>query len=230
MIARVTCVTIALLCALAASAAPAHAQIIRLPRSAEPRVWTSAGVSLYQMGGVVDGRTQSVWDLGRSSAVQYRGSVEWGIRNQSSVGLTGSFARVPFRYFGAPPDAGNAATCQQCDAHVDLSSLALSFHGGGGPGLHQVIEASAGVTRFANFRADDGRDLAPLGGDRDFSFSFGYGVGYGFGPRLQVTLVQDFGMLLHQRTGLASNEGSTIQQRITRLGLRYGLFRKRPGV
>ena len=230
VIARVTCVTIALLCALAAAAAPARAQIIRLPRNAEPRVWTSAGVSLYQMGGVVDGRTQSVWDLGRSSAVQFRGSLEWGIRNQSSVGLTGTHARLPFRYFGLPPDAGNAATCDQCDAHVDVSSLALSFHAGGGAGLHQVIEAQAGVTRFANFRADDGRALAPLGGDRDLSFAFGYGVGYGFGPRVQVTLVQDFGMVMHQRTGLAGNEGSTIQQRMTRLGVRYGLFRRRPGV
>ena len=58
----------------------------------------------------------------------------------------------------------------------------------------------------------------------------GNGFGYGVSDRLQITLVQDFGVLFHQRTGLAGNEGSTIQQRITRLGVRYGLFRQRPGV
>jgi hypothetical protein len=227
VIARVTCITLALLCA----AAPARAQIIKLPRSAEPRVWTTLGASLYQMGGVVDGRTESVWDLGRSSALQYRGALEWGIRNQTSVGLTGTYARLPFRYYRRSADAPVETSCDGCDAHVDISSLALSFHVGGGTGLHQVLEGQAGITRFANFRADDDdRDLAPLGGDRDLSFAFGYGFGYGVSERLQITLVQDFGVLFHQRTGLAGNEGSTIQQRVTRLSVRYGLFRQRPGV
>ena len=226
MIARVTCLTLALLCV----AAPVRAQIIRVPRSAEPRVWTSLGASFYQMDGIVDGSSDSVWDLEVNSGIQYRGAIEWGIRNQTSLGVTGTYVSLPFRYYARSAETPPETSCNGCGADVNISSLVLSLHVGGGPGLHQVIEAQAGVTRFADFRADDGRELAPLDGDSDASLAVGYGIGYSFSNRLQVTVVQDFGVLFHQRTGLSSGEGSTIQQRVTRLGLRYGLFRQRPGV
>jgi len=213
-------------------AAPAGAQIITLPRSGEPVVWASAGIGLFQTAGVVDGRTNSVWDIGTSTA-QYRASIETGIGNQSSVGLTGTFASVPFEYRRRSAEAPVPApenSCDRCDARLDVSSLALSFHAGGGPGLHQVIEAQAGVTRFANFRADDGRELAPLSGDRDLSFAFGYGFGYSVGPRFQISVVQDFGFVFHQREGLPANQGGTVQQRTTRLNVRYGVGSRKPGV
>jgi hypothetical protein len=211
-------------------AAPAGAQIIKVPRAAEPAVWTSLGVALFQTQGVNDGRTRSAWDLGGSSAAQYRGSLEWATRNQSSIGLVGTFARVPFRYLHRSANEPPPVPCDRCDAHVDISSLGLQFHIGGGPGLHQVIQVQGGVTRYSNFRADeDGQRLAPES-DQDLSFTLGYGFGYSVSPRFQISVVQDFGFVLHQREGLSGNERSTIQQRTTRLNVRYGLFRQKPKV
>jgi hypothetical protein len=221
----------AILTCLALLAAPAGAQIIRVPRSSDPVVWTSVGVALLQTQSVVDGRTNSVWDLDGSSAAQYRASIEMPIANQSTIGITGTYARMPFEYRLRSTDAPVPdESCTRCDAHLDVSSIALAFHAGGGLGLHQVIEAQAGVTRYSNLRADDGRTLAPTSGDTDLSFAFGYGVGYAVSPRFQITLVQDFGFALHQRDGLGGGERSTVQQRMTRLGVRYGLGSKRPGI
>jgi hypothetical protein len=222
-----------LVTSLTLRAAPAAAQIIRVPRSGEPAVWGSIGVALFQTQSIIDGRTNSVWYLDGSSAAQYRGSIEKGIGNQSTIGITGTYARVPFEYrvrSDDEPVPSPENSCARCDARVDVSSLALSFHAGGGLGLHQVIEAQAGVTRFTGLRADDGRKLAPLSGDTDLSFALGYGFGYALSPRLQIALVQDFGFVLHQRDGLRGGDRSTIQQRTTRLGVRYGLVGRRPGV
>jgi hypothetical protein len=217
--------------ALLAPLAPARAgaQIIKVPSQGEPAVWTSLSVALFQTGDVIDGRSRSVWDLSRSSAAQYWGTVEWAIRNQSSVGLAAGWARVPFRYFHRSAAEPPPVPCDGCDAHVDIGSLALLFHAGGGSGFHQVIEAQAGVTRYSNLRSDDGARLAPRS-DQDFSFTIGYGFGYSLSNRLQVSLVQDFGWTLHQQDGLANNESRTAQQRSTRLGVRYGLLRQKPKV
>ena len=212
-----------------ACAAPAGAQIIKVPRAAEPAVWTSLGIALFQTQGVDDGRTRSAWDMARSSAAQYRGSLEWAIRNQASIGLVGTFARVPFRYLHRSDEEPPPVPCPRCDAHLDISSLGLQFHVGGGLGLHQVIQAQAGITRYSNLRADNGLRLAPRS-DQDLSFAVGYGFGYSVSPRFQISIVQDFGFVLHQREGLSGNEGSTIQQRTTRLNVRYGLFRQKPKV
>jgi hypothetical protein len=221
----------AILTYLALVAAPAGAQIIRVPRSGDPVVWTSVGVALFQTQSVIDGRTNSIWDLDGSSAAQYRASIEVRVANQSTIGIVGTYARMPFEYRVRSADAPvPEESCTRCDAHLDVSSVALAFHAGGGLGLHQVIEAQAGVTRYSDLRADDGRSLAPTSGDTDFSFAFGYGVGYAASPRFQIALVQDFGWSLHQRDGLGGGESSTAHQRVTRLGLRYGLGSKRPGV
>jgi len=221
----------AILTCLAVLAGPAGAQIIRVPQRSDPLVWTSAGVALFQTQSVVDGRTNGVWDLDGSSAAQYRASIEMPIANQSTIGIVGTYARVPFEYrlrsADAPPAEG---ACARCDAHLDVTSVALAFHAGGGLGLHQVIEAQAGVTRYSNLRADGGGALPPTSGDTDLSFAFGYGFGYAVSPRFQITLVQDFGFALHQRDGLGGGERSTVQQRMTRLGVRYGLGSRRPGV
>jgi hypothetical protein len=214
-------------------AEPAGAQIIKVRRSGVPVAWTSAGVSLFQSQTVVDGRTNSIWVLEESSAAQYRASIEMPIANQSTIGIVGAYARMPFEYrlrSADEPVPSPANSCTRCDAHLDVSSIALAFHAGGGLGLHQVIDAQAGVTRFHNLRADDGRALAPTSGDTDLSFAFGYGVGYATSARFQITLVQDFGFAFHQRDGLSGGERSTIQQRMTRLSVRYGLGSRKPSV
>jgi hypothetical protein len=197
-----------------------------------PSVWASATVGLLQAETIVDGRTNASWDFA-DNVVQYRATLETAFAGGATAGVQASWApavAATVRALGLA-DRPVLDGCQpECAASADLLGVEAFGRIGGGPGLHQVIEAQAGVTRFANFRADDGRDLAPLDGDRDLSLAVGYGIGYSVSNQLQVTLVQDFGVLFHQRTGLGSGEGSTIQQRVTRLGLRYGLFRQRPGV
>jgi hypothetical protein len=90
-------------------------------------------------------------------------------------------------------------------------------------GLHQVIEVSAGVVEFRNFRPRDTDDsLGPPDGDRDFTFALGYGFGFGFSTRAQIALVQDFGYTFHQRDGLPASSSRTTMNRSTRIGLRIG--------
>src|SRR5688572_1760745 len=109
------------------------------------------------------------------------------------------------------------------DADGDILSLQALFHAGGGAGLHQVIEVSAGVIEFRNFRArDNGDALGPPDGDRDLTFGLGYGFGYGISSRAHIALVQDFGYTFHQRDGLPASSSRTTMNRSTRIGLRIG--------
>ena len=84
--------------------------------------------------------------------------------------------------------------------------------------MHQVLEAQAGVINYRNLKRDsDGVSLAPTGGNVDPYFTFGYGFGYNFNPAMEVSIVQDFGLALHERTGLTSDQSNTLTQRTLRL-------------
>jgi len=145
--------------------------------------------------------------------------LEMALQNQFSIGGVATFVRVPIIYSGP--------TCSQCGAHLDLSSIGASFHAGGGPGLNQILEVSAGAAVYRNFRRDsNGQQLPPTGGNIDPFFTFGYGFGYTFNPTMQVSVVQDYGLVLHERTGLANDQSNTLTQRSTRLNVRMG-FGKR---
>jgi len=206
---------------LIALAVPAESQIRRrVPRAVEPSVWVSGGIGLFNANGVNDGDTESTWDFGESSNAQYRLAVEKAFRNTASIGVTGTYVRVPFTYRG--PSA--PGSCGQCAAHLDAVSLGASFHVGGGIGLHQVLEGSAGVIQYRNLTQDsDGSRLAPENGNIDPYFTFGYGFGYAFGRTMQVSVVQDFGLALHERRGLTSEQSNTLRQRTIRLNFRYGM-------
>jgi hypothetical protein len=81
---------------------------------------------------------------------------------------------------------------------------------------------------YRNIRRDsDGTALPPTGGNIDPFFTFGYGFGYTFNPTMQVSIVQDYGLVLHERTGLTNDQSNTLTQRSTRLNFRMG-FGNRP--
>jgi hypothetical protein len=63
----------------------------------------------------------------------------------------------------------------------------------------------------------------------DLSFDIGYGIGYTLSPRAQASLVQEFGFIVHPGNGSGSSS-STVQNRVMRLGIRFGLGTKRAGV
>jgi hypothetical protein len=170
---------------------------------------------LFNGNDVSDGETGSTWDFGRASNPQYRLSVEKSVGRTSSIGLTGTYLRAPFTYTGP--------SCSRCAAHLDVATLGASFHLGGGVGLHQVLEASAGALQYLNLKRDsDGSKLEPTGGNIDPYFTFGYGFGYSINPSMQVSVVQDFGLAIHERTGLTSEDSNTLTQRTLRLNFRYG--------
>jgi hypothetical protein len=193
-------------------------------RAQEPSIWITGGAGLFTGNGVNDGRSGSIWDFGSATNFQYRGSLEKTIGTQSSIGLTGTYVRVPFTYRSStivPP--GGGASCASCEAHLDMMTLSLGVHIGGGVGFHQVIEGNAGVVRYTSLkRESDGAELAPRTGNVDPIFSAGYGFGYGFNERTTINLVQDYGIALHEKTGLANGERNTNSVRTLRFALRFG--------
>jgi hypothetical protein len=211
---------------LAAFADTASAQR-RIPglRAQEPSIWLTGGVGLFTGNGVNDGRSASVWDFGNSTNFQYRGSLEKTIGTQSTIGLNATYVRVPFTYRSTtlvPP--GGGASCGECEAHLDMMTLSLGVHIGGGVGFHQVIEGNAGIVSYSNLTRDsDGAELAPLNGNTDPIFSAGYGFGYGFNERTTINLVQDIGIALHEKTGLANGVRNTNSVRTLRASVRIGL-------
>ena len=201
-------------------ALPVQSQVRRrVPVVVEPSLWGSLGVGLFNGHDVSDGTTQSVWDFGRSYNPVYRGSLEKSISRTASLGATGTYMHAPFTYFG--PEGDNS--CARCAAHLDVITLAASVHVGGGIGLHQVLEATAGALAYRKLERDsDGAELEPVKGNVDPYFTFGYGFGYTFNPNMQLSVVQDFGLALHERTGLTSEDSNTLTQRTIRLNFRYG--------
>jgi len=207
---------------MAALATTAGAQVRkRAPVPDEPSTWITASAGLFNGNTVSDGATGSAWELGQATNPQLRLAAEKALQGQShiSVGVAGTYTHAPFTYAGT----GAASSCSQCAAHMDLVSLGLSFHAGGGIGLHQVLEASAGALEYRNLKRDsDDSPLAPVNGNVDPYFTFGYGFGYTINPTTQISVVQDFGLALHERTGLTSEQSNTLRLRTIRLNLRYG--------
>ncbi|MDQ3242691.1 MAG: hypothetical protein M3Q09_03075, partial [Gemmatimonadota bacterium] len=74
----------------ALAATTASAQIRRPVRVAEPSLWLSGGVGLFQANSISDGATSSTWDFGQASNVQLRLSAEKAFRGGSSIGLVGT--------------------------------------------------------------------------------------------------------------------------------------------
>ena len=193
----------------------------RVPRPVEPSLWGSASAGLFNGNDVSDGETGSTWDFGQASTPQLRLAVEKAVSRTISIGAAGTYADVPFTY------RGPASVCSGCAAHMDVVSLGLSFHVGGSEGFHQVLEGSAGALQYRNLtRDDDGAKLPPADGNVDPYFTFGYGFGYGFGRTLQLSVVQDFGLALHERSGLSSEQSNTLRQRTIRFNVRYGVGRR----
>ena len=192
--------------------APAQERPPRLPARAS--AWTSLSVGLFQLQDMYDPGSDSGWDFG--NIVQFRGTLERALQSGTSAGIVVTFARAPLTYVGAD--------CGVCDADAALwQALAMFRIGGGGFGLHQVIELEAGVTGFSSFTQRSGGSLAP-GTVIDPTLNIGYGLGYSLGPSTQLTLVQQVGLLVHRRGERpAGDESSMPRASATRVGLRFGL-------
>ncbi len=200
---------------LAVASAPAAAQERFPSRLTNPTAWTSLAIGLYQLQDMYDPESNSTWDFG--NIVQFRGTLEREFQRGMSLGVAGTLARAPLTYVGNP--------CGGCDADVTLwQALALFRIGGGGSlGLHQVIELAAGVTGFSNFTQRSGGSIGP-GTVIDPTFNIGYGLGYSLSPNTQLTLLQEVGLMIHQRGDRPAGDESNVPRTYTtRIGLRFGL-------
>jgi hypothetical protein len=186
------------------------AQIIRPggPRLRDPQNWVSGGVGLQQGWTVTDGSTGSRWDIGDSQT--FFASIERAVAGGVTVGVRGSTASTSLRYIGT------GALVADADARVSQALAVL--HVASGRGLHSVIELAAGATLYSGFRdRASGTTLEPRKTDADFTFVFGYGIGYTFRRNFQLDVVQDLATALHQKTGLAAGDDSSVRISATRL-------------
>jgi len=216
------------LIAVVAFASDVDAQIRRQAATqGPPAYWLSAGVGAFSANSVSDGESQTTWDFGNATSPQYRASLEKPFSNGISVGLAGTYVKAPIRLteFGTPASPGpvTGSCTSACDAEVDVFSLGVNFEAGGGMGFHQVYGATAGMTRYANFRRKgDGAELPPARAVNELSGAFSYGFGYRFSPRTVVVGVYDIGLVYHGRDGLQSDQRNTLVPRTIRVSLRQG--------
>lgn len=202
-------------------ASSAHAQIGRAPvRPPASKTWVSASVGIMELSDIRDGSTNSEWLFGNT--VQYRLSVELPIENQSSFGISGAFARVPLVYQAL--GVINPACSLSCNADATVTQLMATFHAGHNViGFHQIIDVSLGAVGYSGFRARaSGERLPPRQFDADIAGGIGYGFGYALSPDMQITLVQEGFLSVHQRTGLDNGANTIGRQFVLRLGTRFG--------
>jgi hypothetical protein len=191
--------------------------------SGEPSVWLSATAGLLQAETILDGRTNASWDFA-DNTLQYRATLETVFAPGMTFGAQVSWApgvATAVRGLGLADRPTLANCAAECAASADLLGVAAIARVGGGRGLHQVIELTAGVQQLRNLRLEGGGTLAPER-DTDLHASLGYGAGFGFSSRASVSIVQEFGIVSHQRDFIPRDRNGITQQRATRVTVRFG--------
>ena len=202
---------------------PLSAQRRQRVFTSDPANWISGSVAGFTGNGVNDGGSASTWNFGNSTNWQYSASLERTLSGGgTSFGVAGSFSHVPFVYTGSALPPVNGATCNGCDAHLDMTTLVATFHVGSGTGFHQVIELNGGIVNYANLKRDsDGAKLAG-GNNIDPLFSGGWGFGYGFDDRTQLEFVPEWGIAIHERSGLSNGVSNTNTMHSLKVAFRMG--------
>ena len=182
-----------------------------------------ASIGLFNLQDVYDGSTKTAW--GFSQTIEYAGSLELALSGGSAFGVTASYAHVPLLYVDSMQAATGSISHGCCDAHVNVYTMGAQFSVGasGAPGFHQLVVINAGVIEFEKFTADRGGQQLPPTRNIDPRVGIGYGFAYGFGGRSQAFIIQEYGVALHESTGLSGGDRRQYQQQTTRLGIKFGL-------
>jgi hypothetical protein len=189
--------------------------------------WFSGGASGVVLGAINDGATQSRWDFGSDPLWQLRGTLEKGLDEATTLGVSVGYGVVdltvtPFRTVSIP-EAPQIPCANGCQAQTELWTLMGQFRSGGGAGFHTFFEAQGGVTGFRNLRTRDSTQ-AKIGATSqqfDLSGTLGFGFGYTLSQGLAVALVQDFGIGWHSKADLPEGLSRTWRVRNTRASLRF---------
>jgi hypothetical protein len=183
-------------------------------RFGQPNSWVSLGIGWMDLRALCDPGSNSCWNFG--NAPQWRASLEYPMGRGATIGVAATTARVPLTYQAQ-------TTCTSgCDADANVSQYLAQLHLGGGTGIQQAIDISAGMTSFTNFRlADSGARLEPSKAVSNFSFAVAYGLALPIKPNFHVTLTQEYGQIIGKR--MPGRSSNSAEQSVTRLGARVGL-------
>jgi hypothetical protein len=187
----------------------ADAQIMRRPPQRRTANWIGASIGITQGFGVLDGSTGATWDFG--SGLDYAVRIERPTGSGGlAVGLQASFARLPLTY---------SSSTFSGDAKADISQLMGVVRYGGGYGFHGLYELQAGVIGFSDFRSESMPTVnLSSGSDYDPKLSLGYGFGFGLSSTSAIEIVQELGIILHQREGLSGSQSNYPRVYVTRIG------------
>ena len=206
---------------LLATAATAGAQIGRRgPMLAEPRQWVGVALAFGNPGQVVDGSSGSTWNFG--SATSFRLSGERTLANDITVGLAVSNASAPLRYTGT---TATSACLGGCEATASFTQLLVTGRAGryAYAGFQSSIEVGAGATIYSRFRrSDNDATLPPEKMDVDPTFTIGTNFAFAIRPTIQLFAVPEWGIIVHQRTGVPASSSTNNRYSAFRVGARYG--------
>ena len=205
--------------ALCLLAAPARAQIISVPSPDQTRrpVAVSASFGFLQTQSRFDGQSGVLWSLGE--ALQYRATLELGLRS-GSIGVAGSLASVSIRRQG-----GSAPLNSSGD--IQLRQVLGTFRTPETEGAHQIVEVGLGLSQWANYSGTDQLTADEAKPRNAFTLVVGYGFGFSVGNRASLMIVQDVSTLWGSKEGLPSGESRMVRQYTTRVGVRYRLLGRR---
>jgi hypothetical protein len=181
---------------------------------ADPRFWASlsGGVAVFPQLNYLNVSSRE----SPEKATTIRGSLELDAGKIGGIGIAVATSNVPITWVQSRI---NDPCIAGCPGDVRVTSILATLHVGGGVGLEQIFQASAGVTMFGDFKGpvvpEDMRKAAT-----DFSAMIGYGVAYGFTPQLSAMVVGDVGLVFHADPG---GEGVEADSYSTQLGIRAGL-------
>ena len=208
MITRTLVVAAALLLA-----SPLDAQIIKVPSLDESRTPISASLhfGFLQTQGRFDGQSNTQWNLGES--LQYRASIEYGLRS-GSLALVGSLANVPiYRTGGTAPAYSNGT--------IQLRQYLAAFRTPETEGAHQIVDVGIGVSQWTVYSGTDPLTADERKARNALTLVVGYGFGITLGRRAALTMVQDMATLWGSGEGLAAGRSRTVRQYATRVGVSY---------
>ena len=189
-------------------AASTQAQIIGR-RAAGPTTPTyiGGGIGILQGFSVNDGSTGSTWQFG--TTMGYLATIERPTQSGILLGLEGMYAK---------PNLSYSSGLGSQDASGRIIQAAVLLHSPNEYSFHSAYQLTLGGTGFSNFREQTtGAKLGPSSTDWDFSFTLGYGLGFGISDKASLEVVQEFGWILHQQTGLAAGASSYPRISVTKL-------------
>jgi hypothetical protein len=190
------------------------------PTEGGPRIWlsASAGPVKYPQLKYLNTANRET----SRSATNLRASLEADVGKIGSAGIAVASVDLPIHYVAG---AVGSPCVSGCDGTVTATSIMATLYVGGGLGIDQVYQASAGFTRFSDIKGP-GPDAVRRRGRTGFTGAVSYGLAWGFSEALSVSVIADIGLVFHEDPSGQALNSSTYYSHFygVRAGARYGLW------